>query len=204
MRDEAFKLLNQHITISPEVFERLSRYHDLLVKWQAKINLVGPDTIGDAWRRHFLDSLQLLPHIDRRAIIVDIGSGAGFPGMALAVAGVENIHLIESDAKKIAFLKEVARVTDTKVFIHHMRIEKHPVLKADLILSRACSSLDQLLEYSHPSVSHETICLFHKGKNYFQEVVDAKQKWIFDEKVISSVTDTQGVILKITHLKEVI
>ena len=231
MREDAFRLLNHYINVSPEAFEKLSRYHDLLVKWQQKINLVGPDTIADAWRRHFLDSLQLqkmvLHHPRRHEMstgdpeeskmdsrlslrspeyeeynILDLGSGAGFPGMALAICGAATMHLVESDAKKITFLEEVARITETKVFIHHCRIEDQPVEKPQIIVSRACSNLDRLLHYVSPYVSHETICLFHKGKNYSKEIVDAKEQWVFDETVIPSVTDAQAVILKLAHVRK--
>ena len=203
MRDDAFRLLNQHVKVSQETFEKLSRYHDLLVKWQTKINLVGSDTITDAWTRHFLDSLQLKNYIDdMNKPALDIGSGAGFPGMVLAICGASDMHLVESDARKTTFLEEVARVTGTKVFIYHCRIEDRPIEKAEIIVSRACSSLDQLLEYVSPYVSHETICLFPKGKNYLKEMLDAKEQWVFDETVIPSITDTQGVILKLAHVRK--
>ncbi len=200
MLDDPFALLNRCHKISKDVFERLSIYHDLLVKWQPKINLVGPDTLPDAWRRHFLDSLQLLNSIDDlENTIVDIGSGAGFPGMVLAVCGATNVHLIESDGKKISFLREAARVTSTKVSIHHCRVEEFKNLSPDIIVSRACESLDNLLSLSH-FVSRENFCLFHKGKNYSKEVEEAKVHWAFDMNIIPSITDREGVILKLTHI----
>ena len=202
MPEDIFQTLNTYTGVSRETFEKLSTYHDLLLRWQAKINLVGPDTLNDAWHRHFLDSLQLLNHLPNNfGKIIDIGSGAGYPGMALAVAGIVDIHLIESDAKKIAFLKEVARVTDTKVFIHHSRIEDVSIPNVSIILSRACSNLDNLLSFSLPFVSHETISLLHKGKNYSTDVEDANEHWLFEHTVIPSITDTQGVILKITNIR---
>ena len=172
-----------------------------LVKWQKRINLVGPDTLADAWCRHFLDSLQLLNSIDNlNQTIVDIGSGAGFPGMVLAICGATDIHLIESDGKKIAFLREVARITNTKVLIHHERMEKCNHLSADIIISRACDSLNNLLLLSSNFVSREKICLFHKGKNYMKEINETKNHWIFDIDIIPSITDSEGVILKLTHI----
>lgn len=202
MRDEVFHLLNQTVPVSRETYDRLVAYHDLLVKWQARVNLVGPNTIPDAWRRHFLDSLQLLkslPSLD--VALADIGSGAGFPGMVLAIAGVKNVHLIESDQKKILFLKEVSRVTNTSVTFHHCRVEQVKQDFFDVIVSRACSDLATLLDYSAPFVSHETKCLFPKGRNYTIELEDAFKHWNFQHVVLNSVTDTQGVVLEITNLR---
>lgn len=203
MSESAFQLLNQHMNVSHETFDKLNRYYELLIKWQKKINLVGPDTISDAWRRHFLDSIQLLRWIDNLSQpIVDFGSGAGFPGMVLAIFGGKNIHLIESDAKKIAFMQEVSRITKSPVSLHHRRIEDVRIDNVGVITSRACSDLKSLCEYAHPLVSHGTICLFHKGKNYSKEIEDAKENWSFDITVSPSVASDEGVILNLSNLGE--
>jgi 16S rRNA (guanine527-N7)-methyltransferase len=200
---EAFALLNQHIDVSHETFLRLSRYHDLLLRWQSKVNLISPDTIEQAWHRHFLDALQLLPMIENlNAKIVDLGSGGGFPGMVIAIAGAGNMHLVESDTKKILFLREVARITDTTITLHHARIEDAPTQNADIITSRACSPLATLLQLASHYVSHETICLFHKGKNYSKEIEDALVDWEFNIATTPSVTDTQSAILKLTSIRK--
>lgn len=199
--DHIFELFNRHVRVSHGAFEKFSLYHDLLTAWQKKINLVGPDTVKDIWHRHFLDSLQLLNNIpDMSATIADIGSGAGFPGMVLAIAGAENMHLIERDAKKIAFLREVSRITETKVTIHHNALEDLSLLYPDIIIARACAPLGTLLDIISSQVSHGTICLFSKGKNWSKEVEDAIKSWSFDKAVISSITDDDGVILKLTHI----
>ena len=201
MRDDIFRLLNRHVNVSRETFERLERYHDLLLKWQARVNLIGPDTVSESWTRHFLDSLQLLPFLPNpEARLLDIGSGAGFPGMVLAVCGMKNITLAESDQKKVIFLKEVARVTDTEVAIHAARVEALDAPSFDVITSRACSALTTLLDYSSKFVSHETFCLFPKGRNYTKEVDDAHINWNFELETAPSVTDTQGVILKLSQV----
>jgi 16S rRNA (guanine527-N7)-methyltransferase len=203
VRESYFDYLNSHVAVSRETYHQLEIYYDLLLKWQPKINLVGPDTISHAWQRHFLDSLQLLNCMPSPAgVIVDFGSGAGFPGLVLAIAGAGEVHLIESDFRKTTFLKEVARLTGCPVVIHNERIEQCHFGKADVITSRACSSLTELLNHSTHFVSHETTCLFHKGKNYITELEDAKKHWLFDMEVIASVTDTQGVILKITNVRK--
>ena len=203
MPDHFFSWLNEYVDVSRETYDRLSLYHNLLVKWQAKVNLVGPDTISDAWRRHFLDSLQISKFIENKnAKIVDIGTGAGFPGMGLSIFGYQNIHLIESDAKKITFLKEVARITKSNATIHHSRIEQSTIDDVDVVVSRACAPLPKLYSYASRFVSHETICLFHKGKNYSKDSEDAQSDWQFDMTVSPSVTDTEGVILKIQNLRK--
>jgi 16S rRNA (guanine527-N7)-methyltransferase len=199
----AFDLLNQHIAVSRETFERLSLYHDFLLKWQNKVNLISPDTIAHAWQRHFLDALQLLPLITNiNAKIIDLGTGAGFPGMVLAIAGATNVHLIESDTKKILFLREVARITDTNVMLHHGRIEEKLTSPGDIITSRACSPLGTLLQLASNYVSHETICLFHKGKNYSKEIDDANIHWSFIPDIVESITDSQSAILKLTSIEK--
>jgi len=203
MPRDVFELLDRHIPLTEEQFHRLNLYHELLVKWQSKINLVSPETLSDAWARHFLDSLQLSLHIkEDGGNILDFGTGAGFPGMALAVYGIPHIHLVESDTKKIAFLKEVSRVTKSPAEIHHTRVENFPSKKFGVIMSRAVASLDQLLSYASPFVSHETFCLFPKGKNYDTELEDAKKNWNFRFNLIPSVTDDQGVIIKLFDLEK--
>jgi 16S rRNA (guanine527-N7)-methyltransferase len=134
--------------------------------------------------------------------MIDIGSGAGFPGMVLAIAGARQMSLVESDSRKALFLREVARLCDTGVTIHNSRIEDLVPEQANIIVSRACSNIDTLLYYSFPHVSHETICLFPKGKNYSKDIQDAKIRWKFSHRVIPSVTDSEGVILRLTDIEK--
>ncbi len=205
MLKEPFDFLNSHIPVSRGTFELLSIYYELLLKWQKKINLIGPDTIPDIWNRHFLDSLQLVKYIDdKKKVIADLGSGAGFPGMVLAICGYENIHLIESDSRKIAFLREVSRVTNTKISIHNKRIEDFKIDRIDIFVSRALAPLDKLFHLISKSVSHETICFFHKGKNYSNENQDALLNWRYDIDVNPSIVDSQSVILKISNIRKVL
>jgi 16S rRNA (guanine527-N7)-methyltransferase len=193
--------INKVTHVSHETFERLTLYHELLIKWQAKINLVGGDTLADAWRRHFLDSLQLISHLPSLdEPMIDMGTGAGFPGMVLAIMGAPAMHLIESDTKKIVFLNEVSRLCKAPVTIHHSRIEDCENIPARVITSRALASLTELLSYSEPHVSRETICLFPKGKNYAMELEGAKRSWSFDQDIFPSVTDSHGVIVRLSSI----
>lgn len=189
-------------SVSRETFEKLSIYHDQLIKWQKSINLVGPSTLDNIWERHFKDSIQLLPLIKNdNSIKIDLGSGAGFPGLLLAICGIANIQLIESDGKKIVFMKEVARLTETKIEMHQSRIESVSLPTASYIFSRALADVSSLLRLSTKFVSHGTICLFHKGKNWANEIEDAKKNFEFSYEALPSVTDSEGVILKLSDIQ---
>lgn len=188
--------------VSHETFQKLEVYKELLLKWQKSVNLISNMTIDDVWSRHFLDSTQLLSHIDKKSSnLLDFGSGAGFPGLVLAICGAADVHLVESDHKKCLFMKEVARHTSCSVTVHCDRIERVSLPKFTTITSRACSSLGQLFSYSSPFVSHETICLFPKGKNYSKELEEANKLWRYGCDTISSITDSEAAILKITDLQ---
>ncbi|NBX03181.1 MAG: 16S rRNA (guanine(527)-N(7))-methyltransferase RsmG [Alphaproteobacteria bacterium] len=199
---DAFSLLNEHADVSREAFGKLSDYHDLLVKWQAKVNLVSPETLKNAWQRHFLDSLQLIKLLPKNlsGSIFDLGSGAGFPGLVISIVTGREVNLIESDMKKCIFMKEAARITGARVRVHTCRIEDYSAEKASVITSRALADLSLLLSLSQKIVSRETICLFPKGKNYAMELDQAKREWSFDCIVHPSITDPSGVILEISNI----
>lgn len=187
--------------VSRETMERLTVYADLLVKWQARINLVGPETIPTLWHRHFLDSAQLFPLLPQAIHrVVDMGSGAGFPGLVLAVMGAPDVHLIESDARKCAFLREVARVTGTAVTVHNTRIEKVPPLGADVVTARALAPLAQLLDWAAPHLLPHGHALFLKGRGHEDELTMASKEWIITAGKVPSRSDPAAAIL---HLREV-
>lgn len=194
--------LTDNFSVSYETKNRYFLYFDLLTKWQKKINLISDTTPDEIWSRHLLDSVQLGKFIpNRSSTIIDIGSGAGFPGLALAILGYENVTLVESDTKKCVFLKEAARATYTDVAVANMRVENVQKKSFDIITSRACADLTLLLEYSFPLVSHGTTCLFLKGKKCAIEIDEAKNKWDFDHQTSPSITSNDGVILTITNLR---
>ena len=188
---------------SDEDLERLRTYVALLNKWQDKINLVSKDSLTDVWRRHILDSAQLAPLIGSQIkSIADIGTGAGFPGMVLAIIGAaEEIHLIESNERKNAFLREVNRVTKAGTIIHNIRVEKLQEVSVDLVVSRAVASLEQLLQYVNPLIKKGGQCLFLKGKKWREELTEVQKKWIINESVIQSLSDPSGMILKLEEIK---
>ncbi|MFQ5783643.1 MAG: 16S rRNA (guanine(527)-N(7))-methyltransferase RsmG [Alphaproteobacteria bacterium] len=184
--------------VSRETTARLAAYAALLGRWQRRINLVGAATLADVWRRHMLDSAQLRPYVPRACRrLVDLGSGAGFPGLVLAILGVEGVELVESDGRKCAFLAEAARETGARVVIHHQRIEAMPSIPADVITARACAPLPKLLDYAAQFLTCETSCLFLKGARVDEELTQAAKKWKMRVAGFPSRTDPSGVVLHI-------
>lgn len=190
--------------VSRETLERLEVYARLLTKWQKAINLVSAATLADVWRRHFLDSGQIFRHLPQdRCSLLDIGSGAGFPGLVLAILGAEGVHLCESDRRKCVFLREVARETATEIVVHDCRIEDLPAMKADVVTARALASIDVLLDYAHPYLKNDSICLFLKGRAVQAELTTARKKWKLAETLIPSVSDREGVLVRLEGISHV-
>lgn len=214
---------NIETIVSRETYKKLSIYKTTLLQWNRKTGLIQIDSFDDYDSRHVLDSLQLIQLIEnlthkigfrepqeeegidnsnllKNLQIIDIGSGSGFPGMVLAIAGYENITLCESNGKKCIFLEEVARLTSTPVKILHARAEQ-VLEKYDLVISRACADLDALLRLMK-NVSRETttVGLFHKGKTWRSELDHAQQHWSFDYNAHPSITQNDSVILEIWNL----
>jgi 16S rRNA (guanine527-N7)-methyltransferase len=187
--------------VSLEVFERLKAYAQLLQRWAERINLVGRDTLGDLWRRHMLDAAQLFPLVPAEArSLIDLGSGAGFPGLVLAILGVPGVELIEADSRKAAFLREAARVTGAAVMIRPCRIAAVPPHVADVVTARALAPLDRLLDLAHPFIGHNTVCLFPKGARVEQELTLARKRWAVREATYASITDPRGVVLRLHEI----
>ena len=190
----------QATAVSRETLERLQTYLALLARWQKKINLVGPSTLADPWRRHVLDSAQLLPHIAPGSTLVDLGSGAGFPGLVLAIMAQLDVHLVESDLRKTVFLQEAARLTGTVVEIHNQRIESLPALTADVITARALAPLPLLCKLAQPLCHAETVCLFLKGRSAQEELTETQKQTTLQATLIASQTDSEGVLIKVRNL----
>jgi 16S rRNA (guanine527-N7)-methyltransferase len=193
--------LARSFPVSRETLARLEAYADLLTRWSARINLVGRDTLADLWRRHILDSAQLYPLVPRPARnLVDLGSGAGLPGLVLAILGVPGIELIEADSRKSAFLREAARVTAAEVTIRSSRIQAVPPHPADVVTARACAPLDRLLGLAEQFIAPHTLCLFPKGERFQQELTEARKRWTMRVSVEPSVSDRRGVILRLQQV----
>jgi 16S rRNA (guanine527-N7)-methyltransferase len=189
--------------------ERFRVYHALLAKWQRTINLVGPRTIEDAWRRHFLDSAQIWPLVAGRHTLVDLGSGAGFPGLVLALIAAGHgaslaVHLIESDQRKAAFLIEVARATEVAVTVHAERAEAigtAGLVAADVVTARAVAPVEALLALARPLLAADGICVFLKGAAVEDELTRAGETWTMSIERFPSRSDPSGTILRIAGLE---
>jgi 16S rRNA (guanine527-N7)-methyltransferase len=189
-----------------ETLDRLRQYQALLEKWQRAINLVGPATIPDAWNRHFIDSTQLLsllPHSP--ATLYDLGCGAGFPGLVLAMMCPDlSVTLIESDQKKCAFLATVSHETKTEVKILTTRIEAaaETLPPPDIITARALAALPLLLTYIKPwaEANPNLICIFPKGAQAAAEIEAAQEIAGFDVKQQPSQTDSVAQILVLSNI----
>ncbi len=195
------------LNVSRETFEKLELLERELRRWQGIKNLVGPATIDQIWERHIVDSLQLLDLAPDAKTWIDIGSGAGFPGLVLAIAGAERglkVHLVESNSRKCAFLRQIARLTGSAVTIHEARLETVIlgfVGKADVVSARALAALDQLLDWTAPLLKARTIGLFPKGRDVETELTEARKKWTFEAETLPSSTDSSARILRITSIE---
>lgn len=189
------------IDVSRETREKFNHYAELLLKWQKTINLVSETTLEDLAERHFLDSAQLIKYIPEKQIkLADMGSGAGFPGLVLAMLGVADVHLIESDVRKATFLREVSRETNTKITVHDDRVEDTIIPDIDLITARALAPLRELLVMAQKLSA--PACLFLKGEKTAGEIEKAQKRYNFNIETHQSITDKTGKILYINNLDQ--
>ncbi len=197
--------------VSRETLDRLERYAALLEKWNRAINLVARGSVADLWRRHMLDSAQLWPLLPapqgRPRRILDLGSGAGFPGLVLAIMAASDgdleVHLVEVDRKKAAFLREAARIAEASVILHVQRIESLAPFPVDAVTARACAPLPRLLDYAAPFLRKTQpgalppVGLFLKGREVDRELTEAREKWKIEAELLPSRTDVTARILRI-------
>jgi 16S rRNA (guanine527-N7)-methyltransferase len=191
--------------VSHETVEKLKLYESLLIKWQKAVNLVAPATIPQLWQRHFADSAQLLRLAPHAKTWVDLGSGGGFPALVIAIMLANqrecHVHLVESNARKCAFLAEVARQTGAPARVHNVRIADAvaagAVPAADVVTARALAPLDALIELALPFFGNASTALFLKGREAGVEIADARKRWVFDLKIHPSISDAEGQILEI-------
>ncbi len=194
--------------VSRETYEKFEIFYETLTKWQKKINLISNATLNNIWNRHILDSAQLYKFTSNvNGNILDFGTGAGFPGLILAMMGSQNINVVESDERKCTFIREVSRLSSTKICIHNCRIEKLKFIEPSLITARALAPLEKLILYIEDYMKQEKKqkqndirLLFLKGKNFRQELKDLEKIRKFDLEIFPSITDEYGKVLYIKNI----
>ena len=191
------------LDVSRETLDRLRAYAELLVKWQKAINLVAPASLPDLWGRHILDSGQLARLAPLDALWLDLGSGAGFPGLVIAILGAREIRLVESDARKCAFLREAARITSAPAQILNARIDDVASFHADVVTARALAPLAKLLGFASPFLGAQSVALFPKGQDVGAELTEAHRNWRMRVERHPSLTDERAAILRLTEVEHV-
>lgn len=187
--------------VSRETLDRLRVHAGLLAKWQRAVNLVAPSTLPDLWRRHMLDSAQLAAHLPRPpGRIADMGSGAGFPGLVLAVVTGVPTTLIESDTRKCAFLREAVRLTGAPATVVNVRLGAPGarIPGADVVVARALAPLLRLCALAHPLGPRW--CLFPKGGGWRRELAEARGRWTMEVEGFASLSAPSGRILRLRGL----
>ena len=200
MTPEAFAL---RFDVSRETLTSLSEYVTLLEKWQPRINLVSSATLPDIWHRHIWDSAQLLQYLPvvparQRCKILDIGSGAGFPGLVLAILGAGDVKLVESDQRKAVFLQTVIWELGLSACVINQRIETLPACQPDVITARALAALPKLMSLIEPQFHNGLTCLFLKGACVDEELTNFQSYSTMIPQLYPSVTSDDGVIVKLT------
>jgi 16S rRNA (guanine527-N7)-methyltransferase len=194
--------------VSRETADRLDRFVALLLEWQRRTNLIAPSTQAHLWTRHIADSLQLLDLAPAARSWIDVGSGAGFPGLVIACALAPvpgaSVHLVESNAKKAAFLRAAQRVTECPAIVHAERMEQFahgfrgPV---DVLCARAVSPLKSLIDLAFPLLGKTgAVALFPKGQNAEVELREASNFWQMHATLVASRTDPTGRIIVVRDL----
>jgi len=198
--------VQEHIMpFSKEEKEKLEVYSSLLKSWQKKFNLVSSASLMDIWERHFMDSAQLyslLPKKKKDSVIYDIGSGAGFPGMVLAIMGRKDMVLCESSTKKCKFLEEIKRQTQTEVIIDNIRAERLPSQTATAVIARAVTSLKGLINLTAPLIKEKGPCIFPKGANWKKELILAESFFNIEYDLVKSRTSKESNIFVIHSIEK--
>ena len=191
----------EHVDVSRETIEKLEIYANLLLRWQFKINLISTNSLKQAWHRHFLDSAQIFSILPKKTTsAIDVGTGAGFPGLVLSIMGLENVQLVEQNKKKCAFLYEVIRETEATASVHPCKIEKLPIKDYDVVLARAFMALDGLLKVVSPFFGKDTLGIFPKGLKVNQELTAASKNWKMKTAIKQSITSPDGKIVLVKDL----
>ncbi len=193
--------------VSRETLTLYDKWHQLLLKWNRRINLVADSTLPEFWTRHALDSWQITPYLSPTDTkILDFGSGAGFPGLAASIALMGKpgaaVVLTESAGKKASFLRTAIRELSLPATVHGGRIEDLDSFEADVVTARAFAPLERLLSYAEPFLSADTRLILLKGAAVDEEIEAARATWTFDFETVKSLSDDMGCVLIINHAKQ--
>ena len=192
--------VGERLTVSRETIDKFQAYLTLLEKWQRRINLVSNSTLSDAWQRHILDSGQLAAHYPPQTKhILDVGSGAGFPGLVLAIMGGVKVDLVESDQRKAVFLSTVIRELGLPVKVHNQRIETMPNLRPDVITARALAPVPKLLNLIETQLHPDGVCLFLKGASVEDELTNLQSYSTMVATTYPSLSGSTGVVLELKN-----
>ena len=188
----------KRLNVSRETMDIFSLYLDLLSKWQPRINLVADSTLDSAWQRHILDSGQLAGYLPPAPkLILDVGSGAGFPGLVLAIMTGYRVELVESDQRKAVFLSTVVRELGLNAAVHNCRIESLPPLYPDVITARALAALPKLLDLLEKQLYEGCSCLFLKGASINEELTQIESCSSMTASIHPSLSGADGVVLQL-------
>lgn len=211
-RLETSEAVARAFAVSRESRQKLEAFVALLERWNRTMNLVRDAQGGRIWSRHVADSLQLLAYIPESAkVILDIGSGAGFPGMVLAIAladrGEACVYLVESNSRKAAFLREAARTAGVAAVVHACRIEVLDVnalpAPPDVVTARALAPVDRLMALTARFVDQGAVGLFLKGQHVDIELTKASKSWSIDHELRPSTVDPGGRILIVRRARDI-
>jgi len=196
--ETSLEKIGNFLNVSRETQEKLDCYVQLLIKWQARINLISSKTLPEVWHRHILDSAQLVSYLPKTpSVILDMGSGAGLPGVILAILTSHQMHLVESDSRKIAFMRTALRETGTTAILHEQRMETVPPLRPDVITARALAPLSQLMALASGQHHDQIEYLFLKGREAKQELTALPAYPKLEAECLPSVTDSEASIIRL-------
>lgn len=203
--EKDFYFFKDQVKPNEETLLKLKKFIIILDSYQKKLNLIGKSTRSNIWTRHILDSAQIekiLPKENEKFVTIDVGTGAGFPGIVLAALGRKDLLLCEKSNKKIDFLNVVAKECDINFKVHNGRIENLKVTNVRAIISRAFASLKNLLLRVKHCIYSDTTLVLHKGVKYMQEIQEAESIFYFNYECYDSFSHPGGKILKIINVKE--
>ena len=180
----------------------MARYKHLLIEANQALSLIAPSTEATIWTRHLLDSAQLLPLVeDQKETLFDVGTGAGFPGLVLAILGHPRVHLVEHNLQKVAFLRRVTDELRLPVTIHPMKSEALKSTHAGIVTARALKPLGQLIALSRRLIGPSTRCVFPKGRRAEAELTEALEHWSMKVERFPSMTDPESTIFRLSHIE---